>query len=118
MRRFEVALSDSDRGVYEGLDLRVAQHPSACEPDLVARVLARALEHGEGARVLARARGRCGAGAVAARPARRSAGVDRHLRVTRRGGPTSTSSASSPSPRVLRDPRPASRPLLASTTGH
>jgi uncharacterized protein YaeQ len=28
MRRFEVALTDSDRGVYEALDLRVAQHPS------------------------------------------------------------------------------------------
>jgi uncharacterized protein YaeQ len=48
MRRFEVALSDSDRGVYEALDLRVAQHPSESERYLVARVLARALEHAEG----------------------------------------------------------------------
>jgi uncharacterized protein YaeQ len=48
MRRFEIALSDSDRGVYESLDLRVAQHPSESERYLVARVLARALEHAEG----------------------------------------------------------------------
>lgn len=48
MRRFEIALSDSDRGVYDSLDLRVAQHPSESERYLVARVLARALEHGDG----------------------------------------------------------------------
>ena len=48
MRRFEVALSDSDRGVYEQLDLRVAQHPSESERFLVARVVARCLEHGDG----------------------------------------------------------------------
>lgn len=48
MRRFEIELSDSDRGVYEALDLRVAQHPSESERYLVARVLARALEHAEG----------------------------------------------------------------------
>ncbi len=48
MRRFEVALSDADRGVYETLDLRVAQHPSESERYLVARVLARALEHADG----------------------------------------------------------------------
>jgi uncharacterized protein YaeQ len=48
VRRFEIALADSDRGVYEQLDLRVAQHPSESERYLVARVLARALEHGEG----------------------------------------------------------------------
>jgi len=48
MRRFEIALSDSDRGVYEALDLRVAQHPSESERYLVARVLARALEHADG----------------------------------------------------------------------
>lgn len=48
MRRFEVALSDSDRGVYDALDLRVAQHPSESERYLVARVLARACEHAEG----------------------------------------------------------------------
>jgi uncharacterized protein YaeQ len=48
MRRFEIALSDSDRGVYEELALRVAQHPSESERYLVARVLARALEHAPG----------------------------------------------------------------------
>jgi uncharacterized protein YaeQ len=48
MRRFEIALADSDRGVYEELGLRIAQHPSESERYLVARVLARALEHGEG----------------------------------------------------------------------
>lgn len=48
MRRFEIELSDSDRGVYDSLDLRVAQHPSESERYLVARVLARALEHAEG----------------------------------------------------------------------
>ena len=48
VRRFEIALADSDRGVYEALDLRVAQHPSESERYLVARLLARALEHAEG----------------------------------------------------------------------
>lgn len=48
VRRFEIALADSDRGVYEQLDLRVAQHPSENERYLVARVLARALEHAPG----------------------------------------------------------------------
>jgi uncharacterized protein YaeQ len=48
VRRFEIQLSDSDRGVYESLDLRVAQHPSESERYLVARVLVRALEHAEG----------------------------------------------------------------------
>jgi uncharacterized protein YaeQ len=48
IRRFEIALADADRDVYEQLDLRVAQHPSESERYLVARVLARALEHAEG----------------------------------------------------------------------
>lgn len=48
MRRFEIALADSDRGVYEQLDWRVAQHPSESERHLVARVIARALEHADG----------------------------------------------------------------------
>ena len=48
MRRFTISLSDADRGIYEGLDWRVAQHPSESERYLVARVLARALEHSEG----------------------------------------------------------------------
>jgi uncharacterized protein YaeQ len=48
MRRFEIALADADRGVYEQLSWRVAQHPSESDRYLVARVLARALEHAEG----------------------------------------------------------------------
>jgi uncharacterized protein YaeQ len=48
MRRFEIALADSDRGVYEQLDWRVAQHPSESVRYLVARVIARALEHAPG----------------------------------------------------------------------
>jgi uncharacterized protein YaeQ len=48
VRRFELELADSDRGIYDSLDLRVAQHPSESERYLVARVLARALQHGEG----------------------------------------------------------------------
>jgi uncharacterized protein YaeQ len=48
LRRFDIALADADRAVYEQLDWRVAQHPSESERFLVARVLARALEHGEG----------------------------------------------------------------------
>lgn len=45
VRRFEIDLSDSDAHVYEALDLRVAQHPSETVRFLVARVLARCLEH-------------------------------------------------------------------------
>jgi len=48
LRKFEIALADSDRERYEQLDLRVAQHPSESERYLVARVIARALEHGDG----------------------------------------------------------------------
>jgi uncharacterized protein YaeQ len=48
LRRFEIALADADRDVYEQLDWRVAQHPSESERYLVARVIARALEHAEG----------------------------------------------------------------------
>jgi len=48
MRRFEVTLADSDRGVYDTLDLRVAQHPSESERYLVARLFARTLEHADG----------------------------------------------------------------------
>ncbi len=46
--RFQVELSDIDRGIYESLDLRVAQHPSEEEDRMVVRVLARALAHEEG----------------------------------------------------------------------
>jgi len=48
LRKFEIALADSDREIYEQLDLRVAQHPSESERYLVARVIARALEHADG----------------------------------------------------------------------
>lgn len=48
MRKFEITVADSDRSIYESLELRVAQHPSESERYLVARVLARVLEHGEG----------------------------------------------------------------------
>lgn len=48
MRKFEVVLSDSDRNVYETVELRVAQHPSETDRYLVTRVIARLLEHDEG----------------------------------------------------------------------
>jgi uncharacterized protein YaeQ len=44
----QIDLADSDRGVYESLDLRVARHPSESEEYLIARVLAYALEYVEG----------------------------------------------------------------------
>ena len=46
--RFIVEFSDIDQGIYETLDLRVAQHPSEDEERLVVRVLARAMAHEEG----------------------------------------------------------------------
>lgn len=46
--RFQVELSDIDRGVYETLDLRVARHASEDDERLVVRVLARVLAHEEG----------------------------------------------------------------------
>jgi uncharacterized protein YaeQ len=45
---FDIDLADMDRGVYETLALRVAQHPSESEPYLVARVLAYCLEYADG----------------------------------------------------------------------
>jgi uncharacterized protein YaeQ len=45
---FKIALADSDRGVYEDLDLRVARHPSETEDYLLTRVLAYCLEYAEG----------------------------------------------------------------------
>jgi len=45
---FEIDLADADRGVYETLALRVAQHPSESEEYLVARLLAYCLEYAEG----------------------------------------------------------------------
>src|SRR5690606_13082441 len=38
--RMKMELSDVDRGVYESLDFRIAQHPSEGEERLVARILA------------------------------------------------------------------------------
>ena len=43
-----IDLADSDRAVYETLDLRVARHPSESEEFLIARVLAYALEYQPG----------------------------------------------------------------------
>jgi uncharacterized protein YaeQ len=45
---FDIALADSDRGVYEDLSLRVARHPSETEEYFVTRVLAYCLEYEEG----------------------------------------------------------------------
>jgi uncharacterized protein YaeQ len=45
---FEIDLADSDRGVYEHLELRVARHPSESEDYLVTRILAYCLEYAEG----------------------------------------------------------------------
>lgn len=45
---FDVDLSDNDRGVYESVALKVAQHPSESDEYLVARVLAYLLEYTEG----------------------------------------------------------------------
>jgi len=45
---FDIELADADRGVYENLALRVAQHPSETPDYLITRVLAYCLEHTEG----------------------------------------------------------------------
>lgn len=45
---FDIDLSDSDRGVYETIALRLAQHPSESDEYLIARVLAYLLEYAEG----------------------------------------------------------------------
>ncbi len=44
----DIDLADADRGVYDTLALRVAQHPSESEVYLVTRVLAYCLEYTEG----------------------------------------------------------------------
>ncbi|MDH5493364.1 MAG: YaeQ family protein [Myxococcales bacterium] len=46
--RVAMELCDVDRGVYETLDFRVAQHPSEGEPRLIARMLAYGLLFEEG----------------------------------------------------------------------
>ena len=48
VHRFQIELSDVERGVYETLDLRVAQHPSETARRMLARVLAYALQWEEG----------------------------------------------------------------------
>lgn len=48
MYRFQVNVSDVDRGVYENLDLRVAQHPSESLRFLWTRTLAYCLSWEEG----------------------------------------------------------------------
>lgn len=45
---FQLDLSDIDRGVYEALDFRMAQHPSETAPYLLSRMLAYALSYQEG----------------------------------------------------------------------
>lgn len=45
---FDVDLADNDRGVYETLAIRVAQHPSESNEYLIARLLAYLLEYSEG----------------------------------------------------------------------
>ncbi len=45
---FQFELSDIDRGVYETLDFRTAQHPSETGPYLLSRALAYALSYREG----------------------------------------------------------------------
>jgi uncharacterized protein YaeQ len=45
---FDIELADSDRAVYQSLNLRVAQHPSETQDYLLTRVLAYCLEYAEG----------------------------------------------------------------------
>jgi uncharacterized protein YaeQ len=45
---FKIDLADSDRGVYQPLELRVARHPSETEDHLLTRVLAYCLEYTQG----------------------------------------------------------------------
>ncbi|HUR39723.1 MAG TPA: YaeQ family protein [Verrucomicrobiae bacterium] len=45
---FEVELSDSDRGVYQSFELRLARHPSETAPFMLTRLLAYCLEWQEG----------------------------------------------------------------------
>ncbi|HRZ91092.1 MAG TPA: YaeQ family protein [Spirochaetia bacterium] len=46
--RFKIALSDSDRGVFQNLDLRVPMHSSEAGPYFITRVLAYLLNWEEG----------------------------------------------------------------------
>ncbi len=46
--RFKIELSDIDRGIYESLDFRIAQHPSETSIYLLTRIIAYALNRVEG----------------------------------------------------------------------
>ncbi|GAA3026083.1 YaeQ family protein [Microbacterium dextranolyticum] len=48
MHTFDVQLADVDRGVYDDLTLRLAQHPSETGAFLTTRLLAYCLEYAEG----------------------------------------------------------------------
>lgn len=48
VHRFDINLSDVDRGVYESLELRVAKHPSETDRWMMVRILAYALSYEEG----------------------------------------------------------------------
>src|SRR5688500_12643399 len=48
MYRFDVDISDVDRGVYEKVELRAAQHPSETTAYLLTRMLAHCLSYEEG----------------------------------------------------------------------
>ncbi len=48
IRTFDVQLADVDRGVYDDVSLRVAQHPSETDAYMLTRVLAYLLEFEEG----------------------------------------------------------------------
>ena len=56
IRRFRIDLSNVEAGVYETLDLRVAQHPSETLAYLITRLIAFSLEYTEG---LAFSKGLC-----------------------------------------------------------
>jgi len=43
--RFQIELSDVNRGIYESLDFRIAQHPSEAAPYLLTRTLAYCLSY-------------------------------------------------------------------------
>ena len=48
MHTFDVQVADVDRGVYESLSLRMAQHPSETGAFMLTRLLAYCLEYAEG----------------------------------------------------------------------
>lgn len=46
--RFHLQISDTDRGIYESKEIRVAMHPSESAPYFLTRILAYALNYGDG----------------------------------------------------------------------